>query len=86
MPIARKTFACGDVIPFCQARFTAPDGEAILAQVADHAIGDHGLRQVPAELVHAVRDRIRTLGTPEVQWLQRALPRSSHVLSSPTRR
>ena len=60
MLATRKTFACGDVIPFCRARFTAADGEAILAQVADHARCEHGLRQVPAELVHAVRDRIRT--------------------------
>ncbi len=56
-----KTFACGDVIPGCSARFSAADEGGILAQVADHAAADHGVTDVGPELVQAVRDRIRTV-------------------------
>jgi predicted small metal-binding protein len=41
-----KTFACGDVIPGCSARFSAADEGAILAQVAGHAAHDHGVTDV----------------------------------------
>jgi predicted small metal-binding protein len=53
-----KTFACGDVIPGCGARFSAPDEGGILAQVAGHASADHGVTDITPELVQAVRDRI----------------------------
>jgi predicted small metal-binding protein len=53
-----KTFACGDVIPGCGARFNAPDEAGIFAQVAGHAAADHGVSDIPPELVQAVRDRI----------------------------
>jgi predicted small metal-binding protein len=53
-----KTFACGDVIPGCSARFSAGDENGILAQVAGHAAADHGVHDVTPELVQAVRDRI----------------------------
>jgi predicted small metal-binding protein len=51
-----KQFACGAVVPGCQAVFHAPDEQAILAQVADHAHRDHGLTVIPRELVTAVRE------------------------------
>ncbi|MGY1642904.1 DUF1059 domain-containing protein [Geodermatophilus sp. SYSU D00703] len=38
-----KTFACGDVIPGCSARFSSGDEGGILAQVAGHAARDHGV-------------------------------------------
>lgn len=41
-----KRFACGDVVPGCQARFTGDSDESILAQVAEHAHDAHGLDQV----------------------------------------
>lgn len=53
-----KQFACGAVVPGCQAVFTADDDDAILAQVADHARADHGLDEVPDELVAQVRGEI----------------------------
>ncbi|MGY1604044.1 DUF1059 domain-containing protein [Geodermatophilus sp. SYSU D00815] len=53
-----KTFACGDVIPGCSARFSAADEAGILSQVAGHAAHDHGVTDVTPELVQAVRDRI----------------------------
>ena len=56
-----KTFACGDVIPGCSARFSAADEGGILAQVAGHAAADHGVTDITPELVQAVRARITTL-------------------------
>ena len=55
-----KTFSCGDVVPGCSARFTAADEDGILGQVAGHAAHDHGIRDITPELVHAVRQHIRT--------------------------
>jgi len=56
-----KTFACGDVVPGCSARFSAADEAGILAQVAGHAARDHGIADVTPELVQAVRDRITAI-------------------------
>ena len=53
-----KTFACGDVIPGCSARFSALDEGDIFAQVAGHAADEHGVTDITPELVQAVRDRI----------------------------
>ncbi len=53
-----KQFACGAVVPGCQAVFRATDDAGILAQVAEHARRDHGLEAVPAEVVDAVRRNI----------------------------
>ncbi|GAA1808766.1 DUF1059 domain-containing protein [Planosporangium flavigriseum] len=49
-----KKFRCGDVVPGCTARFNG-DEASILAAVAAHAGADHGLVEVPAELVAQVR-------------------------------
>jgi predicted small metal-binding protein len=54
-----KTFSCGAVVPGCTAHFTAPDEDGILEQVAHHAREDHGLSEVPGELVAQVRQNIR---------------------------
>jgi len=56
-----KQFACGDVVPGCRKTFTAPTEADILGSVGVHARDDHGLAEVPAELVEAVRGRILTL-------------------------
>ena len=53
-----KQFSCGSVVPGCTASFHAPDEAGILAQVAVHARDEHGITEVPAELVDAVRERI----------------------------
>ena len=53
-----KTFACGDLVPGCSARFTAADEDDIVAQVAGHAATDHGVRDMSPELAQAVRERI----------------------------
>jgi predicted small metal-binding protein len=53
-----KTFACGSVVPGCTASFHAETENEILAAVAAHARDDHGLTDVPAELVAQVRANI----------------------------
>jgi predicted small metal-binding protein len=53
-----KRFACGDVVPGCSVVFTAGSDSEILAQVARHAREDHGLTDIPDELVDAVRSSI----------------------------
>jgi len=53
-----KSFACGDVVPGCDARFVCSTDDDILADVARHALEVHGLSQVPPTLVQSVRDHI----------------------------
>lgn len=55
-----KQFSCGDVVPGCDAVFSGVDNDTILGEVATHARADHGLREVPADLVDAVVGAIRT--------------------------
>jgi predicted small metal-binding protein len=54
-----KQFACGDVVPGCTATFQASTNEEILAAVAKHAHDDHGITEIPAELVTQVRSKIQ---------------------------
>ena len=54
-----KTFVCGAVVPGCTATFTADTEEEILEQVARHAREDHGLPEVPEELVRRVLANLR---------------------------
>mgnify|MGYP003123924248 CR=1 FL=1 len=53
-----KQFACGDVVPGCDARWVAEDDDQILAAVAEHAAGAHQIHDVTPELVEAVREHI----------------------------
>jgi predicted small metal-binding protein len=54
-----KSFACGDVVPGCEAHWVCDTEDDVLHAVAMHARADHGLVEVPAELVGAVRRAIR---------------------------
>ena len=54
-----KTFACGAVVPGCTATFTAETQEGVLEQVAQHARDDHGLPEVPDELIRQVLANLR---------------------------
>jgi predicted small metal-binding protein len=56
-----KSFSCGAVVPSCTARFNGESDEEILSKVADHARRDHGMTDVPAELVEQVRANIRDI-------------------------
>ncbi len=53
-----KTFACGDVVPGCQASWVCDTDDDILTRVAAHASADHGLVEVSDDLVAAVRAHI----------------------------
>ena len=57
-----KQFACGSVVPGCQAVFLAEEEDDILRQVAEHAARDHGLDQVSNEMVESVRHNIVAVG------------------------
>ena len=54
-----KEFSCGDVVPGCKAKFRARSDDELLAQVAQHAREGHGIQQISAELVNAVKQHIR---------------------------
>lgn len=56
-----KRFACGDVVPGCEASWVCSTEDDILSQVAAHAAADHGLVEISPELVAAVRSNIVTL-------------------------
>ena len=53
-----KRFACGDVVPGCDALFFSPTDDEILADVAVHAAAVHGMSSVPDEVVAQVRSLI----------------------------
>lgn len=55
-----KSFACGDVVPGCEARWVCSTEDEVLAGVGAHAAAVHGLTEVPAELVESVRRAIVT--------------------------
>lgn len=50
-----KSFACGDVVPGCDARFVCSTEDEMLVQVAAHAAEVHGMLEVPASVVTSVR-------------------------------
>lgn len=54
-----KTFTCGAVVAGCTASFTAENEEGILEQVAQHARDEHGMTEVPEDVVHQVIANIR---------------------------
>ena len=54
-----KTFACGAVVPGCTASFTAETEQGVLEQVARHAREDHGLSEIPDELLRQILADIR---------------------------
>lgn len=57
-----KRFACGDVVPGCDASWVCSSEDEILAQVAGHARVAHGIPEVGPDLVAAVRAHIVSVG------------------------
>jgi predicted small metal-binding protein len=53
-----KKFACGDVVPGCDAAFVCDTEDDVLAAVAQHAAEVHQLHEVPESVVTAVRAHI----------------------------
>jgi predicted small metal-binding protein len=60
-----KAFACGAVVPGCTATFTADTEEELLGRVAEHAERDHGMSQIPPEVVEQVKANVREVGTAQ---------------------
>lgn len=58
-----KAFACGDVIPGCDARWVCPSEEEILQQLVRHARSAHGIPELPTELVDSARAAISTVSS-----------------------
>jgi predicted small metal-binding protein len=55
---AVKEFRCGDLVPGCPTTFQSESEEGILQQVAAHARDEHGMDEVPPEVVDKVRAEI----------------------------
>jgi predicted small metal-binding protein len=53
-----KAFACGDVVPGCDARWVCSSDDEILALVGPHATSAHGLTEITPQLVGVVRSSI----------------------------
>ena len=50
-----KEFACGAVVPGCAAKFEGETVDDILGKVAVHAREEHGMEEVPDEVVEQVK-------------------------------
>jgi predicted small metal-binding protein len=57
-----KQFACGDVVPGCDARWVCDTEEELFQHVAAHAAADHGITEISDELVIEVRSKIVAVG------------------------
>jgi predicted small metal-binding protein len=53
-----KEFRCGVLVPGCWATFQGADDDEILRQVVVHAREEHGMDQVPPEVVDEIRAEI----------------------------
>lgn len=53
-----KSFACGDVVPGCEARWVCSTDDEILVNVGAHAASAHGMTELPGDLVQSVRKAI----------------------------
>jgi predicted small metal-binding protein len=50
-----KQFACGTVVDGCDGVVTGATEEDVLAAAAAHAADVHGMTEVPAEVVSAIK-------------------------------
>lgn len=53
-----KRFACGDVVPGCDATFVCDGEDDVLVAFAQHAARDHAMPRVPDEVIAQVRERM----------------------------
>ncbi|MHA7248330.1 DUF1059 domain-containing protein [Arthrobacter tecti] len=53
-----KSFACGDVVPSCEAHWVCSTEDEILVNVAAHAREVHGLVEISDDLALSVRRSI----------------------------
>ena len=53
-----KEFRCGELVPGCEARFESESEDELLERIADHARDEHGMPEVPPEIVDKIRAAI----------------------------
>lgn len=53
-----KSFSCGDVVPGCTKSMQAPTADELWVQIREHANSDHGIPEMPADLVGEVSQHI----------------------------
>jgi predicted small metal-binding protein len=53
-----KQFACGEVVPGCDAHWSYESDDELMRDVAEHAAEAHGMPEVTPDLVVRVRSRI----------------------------
>jgi predicted small metal-binding protein len=53
-----KEFRCGELVPGCGAAFQAESEKEILEHIAAHARDEHGMDEVPPEVVDQIRAAI----------------------------
>jgi predicted small metal-binding protein len=53
-----KEFKCGTIVPGCPTVFEGESESEILDQIGDHARDEHGMNDVPPEVVDQIRANI----------------------------
>jgi predicted small metal-binding protein len=53
-----KEFACGELVPGCDAKFQSESENLLFAQITSHARDEHGMDEVPPEIVDQIRAQI----------------------------
>ncbi|MGY2067919.1 DUF1059 domain-containing protein [Blastococcus sp. SYSU DS0619] len=56
-----KSFHCGDIVPGCEATFSAADEAGILVQTRRHAVQAHGAAEPGSDSDVLVLPEIRTV-------------------------
>lgn len=51
--------ACGDVMPGCDARFSAESEDELLAKVGPHATEAHGVTEITPDVLESVKGAIK---------------------------
>ena len=55
-----KEFRCGTLVPGCDAAFKSETEDEILQHIAAHARDEHGMDEVPPEVVDRIRAALTT--------------------------
>jgi predicted small metal-binding protein len=58
---------CGDVVPGCDFEMTGSSDQGILQRAAEHAKADHGMDNIPPDVLDKVRRAIHDEGEPRAK-------------------
>jgi predicted small metal-binding protein len=50
-----KSISCNDVVAGCSIRITSTDVAGVLGQLVGHVSRDHGMSDIPVQLIHKAR-------------------------------